>query len=80
MPGTAIVPALLAGGVEVELLARTAERSTIHSKVLLIDALYDTGAGPRRRRLVFTGSHNYTAGALRENDEQLVRAIRATAP
>ncbi|HEX2686451.1 MAG TPA: phospholipase D-like domain-containing protein [Kofleriaceae bacterium] len=48
--------------------------ANIHSKYLLIDSEYDTqGKGFVRRHLVFTGSHNYTGGALRHNDEALLR-------
>ncbi len=49
--------------------------TNIHSKYLLIDAKYDTvgQSQPVRRKLVFTGSHNYTTGALRDNDETLLR-------
>lgn len=73
VPGSQIVPALRAGGVDVVLLEQSPSRSTVHSKILLVDSLYDTGLGPEHRTLVFTGSHNYTLGALRENDEQLMR-------
>jgi phosphatidylserine/phosphatidylglycerophosphate/cardiolipin synthase-like enzyme len=41
----------------------------IHHKYLLVDAQY-AGA---RQRLVWTGSHNYTGPALRQNDETLLR-------
>ncbi|MEW5848580.1 MAG: phospholipase D-like domain-containing protein [Myxococcota bacterium] len=94
-PGDAIVNALADGNVPYRRITQTATRSTIHSKILIIDAPYDTGSGPTRRKLVFTGSHNYTGGALTDNDEQLMRvdslpvfeaylanwnAIRATVP
>ena len=45
----------------------------VHSKYLLIDAPYGTDAPRQWRRLVWTGSHNYTGNALRRNDETLLR-------
>lgn len=42
----------------------------IHSKYMLIEGTY---AGQRDTKWVFTGSHNYTNAALRENDETLLR-------
>jgi HKD family nuclease len=44
---------------------------TVHSKYLLIRARYATG--DEVETLVFAGSHNYTNGALRTNDEALLR-------
>ncbi|MGV9880926.1 phospholipase D-like domain-containing protein [Streptomyces sp. NPDC003006] len=41
----------------------------IHSKYLLIDGMYDG----KRNKVSFTGSQNYTAPALRENDEAIVK-------
>ena len=41
----------------------------IHSKYLLIDGMYDG----KRNKISFTGSQNYTAPALRENDEAIVK-------
>ncbi|MFH8792610.1 phospholipase D-like domain-containing protein [Streptomyces sp. NPDC017941] len=41
----------------------------IHSKYVLIDGVYDG----RRNKVSFTGSQNYTAPALRENDEVIVK-------
>lgn len=42
----------------------------VHSKYLLVQGTYD---GTANRKLVFTGSHNYTYGALRTNDEGLLK-------
>lgn len=57
----------------------SAKGTNIHSKYLLIDALYDTkNKGYVRRKLVFTGSHNYTGGALKSNDEALLRVDNAS--
>ncbi|MFD3547885.1 phospholipase D-like domain-containing protein [Streptomyces sp. NPDC058655] len=42
----------------------------IHSKYLLIDGTYRGAAG---RKIVFTGSHNYTYPNLRSQDEALLR-------
>ncbi len=52
--------------------------TNIHSKYLLIDSAYLTGSKHPHRKLVYTGSHNYTGGALRSNDEQLLRVDDAT--
>ncbi|MGW2840998.1 phospholipase D-like domain-containing protein [Streptomyces sp. NPDC001493] len=41
----------------------------IHSKYLLIDGKYDGTV----KRVMWTGSHNYTGPALRENDEALLK-------
>ncbi|MFF1696068.1 phospholipase D-like domain-containing protein [Streptomyces sp. NPDC058257] len=41
----------------------------IHSKYLLIDGKYDG----KQNKISFTGSQNYTAPALRENDEAIVK-------
>ncbi|MGW6534180.1 phospholipase D-like domain-containing protein [Streptomyces venezuelae] len=41
----------------------------IHSKYLLVDGVYDG----KRNKVSFTGSQNYTAPALRENDEAIVK-------
>lgn len=45
------------------------EHDGVHSKYLLVDGDYD-GA---HRRLVWTGSHNYTGRALHDNDETLLK-------
>ncbi|GHJ39821.1 phospholipase D-like domain-containing protein [Streptomyces sp. TS71-3] len=42
----------------------------VHSKYLLVNGTYDGKSG---RKIVFTGSHNYTYGALRDNDETLLK-------
>jgi HKD family nuclease len=47
--------------------------ANIHSKYLIVDSAYATGGKYPHRQLVWTGSHNYTGGALRENDEALLR-------
>ncbi|MBK8255324.1 MAG: hypothetical protein IPK82_22035 [Polyangiaceae bacterium] len=72
-PGAAILSTLNNGNVSTFLVTPTATRSTIHSKYLLIDADYQSGANLVPRKLVFTGSHNYTGNALHDNDEQLIR-------
>ncbi|MFE0102983.1 phospholipase D-like domain-containing protein [Streptomyces sp. NPDC059009] len=41
----------------------------IHTKYLLIDGVYDG----KRNKISFTGSQNFTAPALRENDEAIVK-------
>lgn len=45
-------------------------KAGLHSKYLLIEGTYDGVAG---RKLVWTGSHNYTYPALRANDETLLK-------
>lgn len=72
-----IIKKLKAGKVVVGLYP-DAKGSNIHSKYLLIDSKYDTkGKGFVPRKLVWTGSHNYTGGALRNNDETLIRVDNA---
>jgi phosphatidylserine/phosphatidylglycerophosphate/cardiolipin synthase-like enzyme len=58
-----VVNILTAGGIEVQRFPQ------LHSKYLLIDAAWNGS----RRKLVLTGSHNYTGPALRENDETMLR-------
>ncbi|MFH9613877.1 phospholipase D-like domain-containing protein [Streptomyces pratensis] len=48
--------------------------SVIHSKYLLIDGKYDGVVN----KLVWTGSHNYSGPALRENDEALLKIDDST--
>ena len=67
-----IIDRLRKGGVDVGLYPK-ASGNQIHSKYLLIDSLYDDGNGAAKRKLVFTGSHNYTGPALRANDETMMR-------
>ncbi|GAA2797682.1 phospholipase D-like domain-containing protein [Streptomyces showdoensis] len=45
-------------------------KAGLHSKYLLVEGTYDGVAG---RKLVWTGSHNYTYPALRANDETLLK-------
>lgn len=72
-----VVAKLRAGHIKVGLYP--SEHGTdIHSKYMLIDAKYDTeNQGYVRRKLVYTGSHNYLASALRKNDETLMRVDNA---
>ncbi|WP_163511369.1 phospholipase D-like domain-containing protein [Fodinicola acaciae] len=42
----------------------------LHSKYLVIDGYYD---GAANQRVAWTGSYNYTTGALRSNDETLLK-------
>jgi phosphatidylserine/phosphatidylglycerophosphate/cardiolipin synthase-like enzyme len=74
-PGSSqsIVRQLRKGGVEVSLYP-VSSGNNVHSKYLLIDSPYQAGSNDARsRKLVYTGSHNYTKGALRSNDEVLLR-------
>ncbi|MEU8539930.1 phospholipase D-like domain-containing protein [Streptomyces sp. NPDC048717] len=45
-------------------------KAGLHSKYLLVEGVYDGVSG---RKLVWTGSHNYTYPALRANDETLLK-------
>lgn len=68
-----IVRTLKKGGVAVgEFPAATG--NNIHSKYVLVDAPWKGEDGQvSRRKFVFTGSHNFTAPALRANDETFLR-------
>ncbi|MFI0981407.1 phospholipase D-like domain-containing protein [Streptomyces sp. NPDC021093] len=46
----------------------------LHSKYVLVNGTYEGKAG---RKLVFTGSHNYSYAALRANDETLLKIDNA---
>ncbi|MGW7412513.1 phospholipase D-like domain-containing protein [Streptomyces sp. NPDC054863] len=46
----------------------------LHSKYVLVNGTYEGRAG---RKLVFTGSHNYSYAALRANDETLLKIDNA---
>jgi phosphatidylserine/phosphatidylglycerophosphate/cardiolipin synthase-like enzyme len=69
-PGDLILPALQAGGVQASEY-RTSSGRSLHSKILLVDASIQ--GSTMRRQVVYTGSHNYTRGALENNDEALMR-------
>ena len=69
--GSAVASTLTGAGVRLTRYPARTGGWTIHSKYLLIDAPY-VDAGPHRR-LVFTGSHNWTGPALTINDETLLR-------
>ncbi len=69
--GRRVLEALRGGGVRVTLYPARGGNWALHSKYLLIDARY--AGSSANRRLVFTGSHNWTGGALRRNDETLLR-------
>ncbi|MBN8614320.1 MAG: hypothetical protein J0L92_27215 [Deltaproteobacteria bacterium] len=69
--GSTVASTLTGAGVQ---LTRYPERGggwSLHSKYMLIDARYADSAA--HRRLVFTGSHNWTGPALTENDETQLR-------
>jgi len=69
--GRTVLRTLRDAGVRVTLYPRRAGTWGLHSKYLLIDARYNGSTAARR--LVFTGSHNWTGAALRENDETMLR-------
>lgn len=50
------------------------QRRLIHSKYLLIEGHF---AGKKNAKVVFTGSHNFSYGSLRDNDETLLRVTGA---
>ena len=60
---------LLACGIKVWYL------ETIHSKVVMIDAVQDIEGRRSRAAVVFTGSLNRKENALRRNDESLLRIV-----
>lgn len=69
--GSTVASTLTRGGV---VLTRYPERGGgwgLHSKYMVIDARYAGSAA--HRRLVFTGSHNWTGPALTINDETMLR-------
>ena len=70
--GTRILSTLRDAGIRVTRYPRRSGPWGLHSKYLLIDAPY-ADSGSRHRTLVFTGSHNYTGGALTDNDENMLR-------
>ena len=67
--GSTIVGRMRRGGVKVERYKMHANGEGVHSKYLLIEGEYLGN----RRKIVWTGSHNYTGGALRTNDETLIK-------
>ncbi len=67
--GSSVLSTLRAAGVVVTLYPTRTNGWGLHSKYMIIDAPY-TGA---RRRLVFTGSHNWTGPALDSNDESFMK-------
>ena len=69
--GSSVLSTLRSAGVAVTLYPARAGGWTIHSKYLLVDSRYAGSTTPRR--LVFTGSHNWTGPALDANDETLLR-------
>lgn len=69
--GTRVASTIRAGGGHVTTYPATDSEWGLHSKYMLIDAPY--AGSPGHRRLVFTGSHNWTGPALHENDETMLR-------
>jgi hypothetical protein len=63
------VDELAASGIEVSYL------ESIHSKIVMINALQDVDGNRERARIVFTGSLNRKESALRNNDETLLRIV-----
>jgi phosphatidylserine/phosphatidylglycerophosphate/cardiolipin synthase-like enzyme len=57
----------------VQLMELPKSRVNLHSKYVLIDAAYAGDGTEGRRRVVWTGSPNFTEAALRRNDEALLR-------
>ena len=69
--GDRVLSTLRGAGVGVTLYPSRSGGWSVHSKYLLIDAPYSGSAA--HRRLVFTGSHNWTGPALTINDETMLR-------
>lgn len=69
-PGDDVVATLESAGVDLTLYPEGPTDEGLHSKYLLIDATY---SGTPGARLLWTGSHNYTGPALRDNDETLLK-------
>ncbi|MCB9568827.1 MAG: hypothetical protein H6710_16695 [Myxococcales bacterium] len=69
-PGDDVLATLKAGKVGVTLYPEGPNAEGLHSKYLLIHSRY---AGVDDRRVLWTGSHNYTGTALHSNDETLLR-------
>lgn len=69
--GATVASTLAAAGVTVVRYPDRGGGWSLHSKYLLIDSVY--AGSPAHRRLVFTGSHNWTGPALRINDETQLR-------
>jgi phosphatidylserine/phosphatidylglycerophosphate/cardiolipin synthase-like enzyme len=57
----------------VRLMELPKSRVNLHSKYVLIDAALAGDDSEARRRIVWTGSPNFTEAALRRNDEALLR-------
>lgn len=58
------------GGCRYKIRGYSCNRATVHSKYLLTEW---TDAAGKQVRHVYTGSHNWTSGALKRNDETLLR-------
>lgn len=69
--GAQVASTLQAAGVPVVRYPSRGGGWSLHSKYVVIDATYAGSVG--HRRLVFTGSHNWTGPALTINDETLLR-------
>ncbi len=69
--GATVASTLTAAGVTLVRYPGRTNGWGLHSKYVLIDAPYAGSAA--HRRLVFTGSHNWTGPSLDRNDETLLR-------
>ncbi len=69
--GDSVLSTLRSAGVTVILYPERSGGWTVHSKYVLIDAPY--AGSTAHRRLVFTGSHNWTGPSLDANDETQLR-------
>ncbi len=70
-PPAAILQILTAGGVPFVQYPERADTWNLHSKYWIWEGRYAGSAAARR--IVFTGSHNWTGNALRSNDEVILR-------
>lgn len=72
-PGDEVIDTLSAGDIELGIFPEDADETyevQLHSKYL---AIGDIGTGDQVEPVVWTGSHNYTRYALRNNDEVLLK-------
>lgn len=60
-------------GCGVQLMELPKRRVNLHSKYMLVDAAYEGDETDAHRRIVWTGSPNFTESALRRNDEALLQ-------
>ncbi len=70
-PPAVVIDKLRTGGVPFLQYVATEDGWNVHSKYWIWNGIYEGSAAPRK--VVFTGSHNWTTNALRNNDETILR-------